>query len=48
MFFLKLREDIKIINDKIEIIKMIKCDEEKEILIILEILYFIGIFNNIF
>lgn len=46
-FLLKLREDIKTINDKIETIKMIKCDEEKEILTILEILHFTGILNNI-
>lgn len=36
MFFLKLREDIEIIKNKIEIIKMINCDEEIEILVFLE------------
>lgn len=46
-FLLKLKEDIETIKDKIQTIKMIKCDEEKEILAILEILQFTGILNNI-
>lgn len=46
-FLLRLSEDIKTIKEKIETIKMIKCDEEKEILAILENLKFLGILINI-
>lgn len=46
-FLLKLREDIETIKEKIETIKIIKCDEEKEISAILKNLHLIGILINI-
>lgn len=46
-FLLKLREDIETIKDKIETIKMINCDEEKECLAFFENLQLIGILKHI-
>lgn len=46
-YLLKLIEDIEAIRNKIEIIRQIKCDEEKEIKAILKHLLDIGMLNNI-